>query len=617
MKNGSPPSLRILLISIVCMVTAFSAPWHMAVAQSGPNQAAPQPAAWNLADTNQIIVKYSANANMKGGESVAGIRRMQALSAAAGVDLTYVRSMSGGAHVMRLPARMPEERVLVIARQLASLPDVEYAEADRVMFPSLAPNDTQYGAQWHFTDVFGIRAPAGWDVTTGSSSIRIAVLDTGITEHSDLNGRWVGGYDFVSNVPTANDGNGRDSDPHDPGDWVSSGETGSGPFAGCPAGNSSWHGTHVAGIIGAKGNNGSGVTGINWVSPIVPVRVLGKCGGYVSDIADGMRWAAGLSVSGVPANPHPARVLNLSLGGPGVCSTTYQNAIDAVNSAGAIVVVAAGNNGSNLNTNTYQPANCNGVITVAATDRDGDKAIYSNYGTVVKISAPGGETYTSSPSPSPQNGILSTLNTGITTPGSETYGYKQGTSMAAPVISGVVSLMVSLDPTLSSAEIIQLLQNTASSFPAGSGCSPTKCGSGIVNAGAALAALPAPPTATRTSIPPTATKTPLPPTATNTPVPPTATNTALPPTATNTPKPPTATNTAPPVTATHTPKPPTATRTQLPPTATSTPKPPTATNTPPPPTATRTSLPPTATATPLIDPTLLDKAVYLPMIYHP
>ena len=226
-----------------------------------------------------------------------------------------------------------------------------------------------------------------------------------------------------------------------------------------------------------------------------PIRVLGRCGGFTSDIVDGMRWAAGLTVSGVPANANPAKVMNLSLGGGGSCSATYQNAINAINAAGAIVVVSAGN--SNANAANFQPANCNGVVTVAATDRDGNRTFYSNFGTAVEISAPGGETNTNSPSPAPQNGVLSTLNSGLTTPGTASYVYYQGTSMAAPHIAGVLSLMVSLDPSLNFTQSLQILQSTARSFPAGSSCTTSTCGSGIVDAAAALnAVLNPPPTST-------------------------------------------------------------------------------------------------------------------------
>lgn len=430
--------------------------------------------------TAQLIIQYRPGADLSGIHAPDGASRLRALRDRSAAELTYFRAMSGDAHVLLLPAVLPVDQVTAIARRIAELPDVAYAEPDRIVLPALAPDDPEYPGQWHFYEPHGIQAPPAWDITTGSAFVRIAVLDSGITDHVDLAGRWTGGYDFVANAAWANDGDGRDPDPRDPGDGV----TGNECYPGSPPRNSSWHGTHVAGIVGAAGNNATGVAGVNWTSQIVPVRVVGKCGGFISDIADGMRWAAGLTVPGVPDNLHPARVLNLSLGGPGVCSDTYQNAINAVNAAGAIVVVAAGNNGANLNFNTYQPANCNGVITVAATDRGGQRAYYSNYGTVVKIAAPGGENI-----PISQDGILSTSNTGTSSPAADTYRFSQGTSMAAPLVSGVISLMLSLEPALNASEILALLQSTATPFPSGSNCNTTTCGSGIVNAADALAVL--------------------------------------------------------------------------------------------------------------------------------
>ena len=438
--------------------------------------------------TNQIIIKYRTNFNTINSSGQVIAAKLNALSAAADETLSYKRAMSGNAHVLSLSTRKSPAAVEAIARKLAALPDVEYAEPDYMMRPLLTPDDPSYPAQWHYFGPQGINAPAAWDITTGAAAVSVAVIDTGITDHPDLAGRWVGGYDFIADVPTANDGNGRDSDPHDPGDWVTANMCGIGE----PAESSSWHGTHVAGTIGAASNNGSGVAGINWVSPIVPIRVLGRCGGFTSDIVDGMRWAAGLTVSGVPANTNPAKVLNLSLGGGGTCGSTYQNAINAINSAGAIVVVSAGN--SNANAANFTPASCSGVLTVASTDRDGNRAFYSNFGTSVEISAPGGETNTS---PAPQNGVLSTLNTGLTTPSTPSYAYYQGTSMAAPHIAGVVSLMVSLDPSLNYTQTLHLLQISARAFPGGSNCNTSTCGSGIVDAAAALnAVLNPPPTST-------------------------------------------------------------------------------------------------------------------------
>lgn len=403
---------------------------------------------------------------------------MSALNTAAGVRLEYVREMSGDAHVLRLPGKLPLSEVEAIAKRLMTLNDVEYAEPDYILQHTLTPNDSYYSQQWHYFDTYGINAPAAWDITTGSSNIVVAVIDTGILNHTDLAGRTVAGYDFISDVWTANDGDGRDSYPSDPGDWTDPNAC----YVGWPGSDSSWHGTHVAGTIGAASNNSMGVAGINWVSKILPVRVLGRCGGYTSDIVDGMRWAAGLLVSGVPTNTNPAKVLNMSLGGSGSCGTTQQNAINEITSAGAAVIVAAGND--NANASNFQPASCNSVVTVAATDRGGDKASYSNYGSVVEISAPGGET-----SPTSSNGVLSTLNTGTTVPASDTYTFYQGTSMATPHVAGVASLLLSVNPSLTPAQVQQVLQSTAKSFPSGSSCSTSICGSGIVDAGAAVRAV--------------------------------------------------------------------------------------------------------------------------------
>jgi serine protease len=423
--------------------------------------------------TDRIIIKYKqSNEAFSNPEQ---LDQMERLSQAAGVPLQYFREMSGDGHVLQLQERLPLEQVRLLAQQLMNLPEVEYAEADEIMRHTLVPNDPQYTNQWHYFESWGINLPAAWDTTTGSSSIVAAVIDTGITNHADLSGRSVSGYDFISNIAMANDGNGRDNNPSDPGDWVTANEC----FPGSSASNSSWHGTHVAGTIGAASNNGLGVAGVNWNSKILPVRVLGKCGGSISDIADAMRWSAGLTVSGVPANVNPAKVLNLSLGGSGTCAATYQNAINDVTTAGAVVVISAGN--SNANASGFQPANCSGVITVAATNRSGSKAFYSNFGSTVEISAPGGETNVTA-----SNGVRSTLNTGTTVPASDSYAYYQGTSMAAPHVTGVVSLVFSRNPSLTPGQVLSILQSTAKAFPGGGTCNTSNCGSGIVDAGAAV-----------------------------------------------------------------------------------------------------------------------------------
>jgi serine protease len=283
---------------------------------------------------------------------------------------------------------------------------------------------------------------------------------------------------LISDAWVANDGDGRDSNPLDPGDWTNNNDC----YSGYIGRNSSWHGTHVAGTIGAATNNGSGVAGLNWVSKIIPVRVLGRCGGFTSDIADGIRWAAGLAVTGVPTNPYPAKVINMSLGGLGACDTTYQSAVNAAYNAGSVVVVAAGN--SSANASGYRPGNCDNVVTVAATNRNGNLADYSNYGATVEISAPGGDT-----NPITSDGVLSTLDSGTTSPSSDSYVYYQGTSMAAPHVAGIASLMLSVDPSLTPAQVLSVMQSTVTAFPVGSSCTTSNCGSGIINAGAAVAAL--------------------------------------------------------------------------------------------------------------------------------
>jgi serine protease len=447
--------------------------------------------------TDQLIVKYrnssfvkNAVLNVKNAEPAINAR-VNALSAKAGVTMRHYRFMSGDGHVLKLPNRMTLAEAELIAQRLNSDPNVEYAEPDARMYPLLAPNDPQYANQWHYkapaTEIGGANLPGAWDKTIGSSSIVAAVIDTGIVTHADLAGRTVAGYNFISDAWSAGNGVGRSADPSDLGDWVEANDCG----VGKPAEDSSWHGTHVAGTIGAATNNSVGVAGINWISKILPVRVLGKCGGTLSDIADGMRWAAGLSVTGVPANANPAKVLNLSLGGTGACGTTYQDAITAITAAGATVVISAGN--SNADTVGYRPANCTGVISVASTGRTGGRASYSNYGTIVKIAAPGGNM-----SSGTTNGVLSTLNIGATSPvaspGGDTYEYYQGTSMAAPHVTGIVSLMLSTKPTMTPAQVLARLQSTARTFPTGTGsdCTTSLCGAGIIDATAAVEAFSTP-----------------------------------------------------------------------------------------------------------------------------
>jgi len=239
------------------------------------------------------------------------------------------------------------------------------------------------------------------------------------------------------------------------------------------AANSSWHGTHVAGIIAAVGNNSVGVTGLAYNAKILPLRVLGRCGGYTSDIADAITWAAGGTVAGAPANANPAKVLNLSLGGTGSCDTTTQAAINSARAAGSVVIVAAGN--ANTNASNTSPANCSGIVTVASTGISGGRASYSNYGAVVTLAAPGGDT---------GNTILATHNAGTNGPGADNYAGLMGTSMATPVVAGIAALMLSVNDTLTPDQVKAMLVSTVRSFPA----TCTLCGAGLVDAAAAVTA---------------------------------------------------------------------------------------------------------------------------------
>ncbi len=467
-----PSFVALRLLSALALIGSLLAISAVPAQAAQPDAEDPTPL------TDQVIVVYEEGAARL--PDVAIERR-------AGQGAKRARALDGNRDVIKLPQRASEVALQRVMANLANEPGVASVEPDTIMIPLATPNDSSYPTQWDLTNpdvsgVYGINAPAAWDITTGSSNITVAVVDTGYLAHSDLASRVIGGYDFISDASIGNDGNGRDGNALDNGDWITSQESRSGFFRGCPVGNSSWHGTHVAGTIGAVTNNGTGISGINWSSGLLAIRALGKCGGYTSDITDGVRWAAGLNVSGVPSNPNPAQVINLSLGGSGSCSSTWQNTVNAATAAGAVVVVAAGN--SDANAANYSPAGCNNVISVASTGKAGSRAYYSNYGSTVEIAAPGGDRIADG-----GDTILSTLNSGTTSPGADTYAKYQGTSMAAPHVAGVASLMLSAEPSLSPAQVSQLMQDTARAFPSGSTCGgSTSCGVGIVDAAAAVAA---------------------------------------------------------------------------------------------------------------------------------
>jgi serine protease len=430
------------------------------------------------AQTHQrFIVKYRQDSRQTAGETALSrslSTASRALPARAGraVEVQRLRRLAVGPDVVRSNVPLDRAEAETLMRQLAADPNVEYVEVDRLNTISYTPNDTRFGEQWGFTGAYGIKATQAWDQATGQGVV-VAVLDTGVASHSDLAANLLPGYDFIADTAVANDGNGRDNDPSDPGDWVAANQCGGSH----PAQPSSWHGTHVAGTVAAVTNNAKGVAGTAFNAKVVPVRVLGTCGGYDSDIADAIVWASGGTVAGVPANANPAEVINLSLGGSGLCGTTTQAAINGAVGRGSTLVIAAGND--NINVSNASPANCNNVIAVGANDSAGKRSIWSanqqsNFGVLVDVAAPG-------------SNILSTLNSGSQGPASENYASYGGTSMATPHVAGVVALMQSVaNPVKTPAQIEALLKSTVTPFPA----TPDKAiGVGIVNAQAAVAAV--------------------------------------------------------------------------------------------------------------------------------
>jgi serine protease len=418
---------------------------------------------------DRLIVKFVMPA-VEGEQP--GPEILDRLMARAGMMLDPLRVMSNDARVLALPEPVSIGVATAIARRLTADPDVEYAVADRLMKPCFVPNDALYAEQWNlFEDAGGTRLPDAWDRERGSPGIVIALVDTGILSHSELDpGRVAPGYDFIGDLAIANDGDGRDADPSDPGDWVAAGECG----ADQSAEPSSWHGTSVTGVIGALADNNAGIAGVNHGSRLLMARALGKCGGFTSDLIDAMRWAAGLQVPGVPANANPARVINLSFGGEGPCGPLEQDAIDEISARGAVVIVAAGNEAGDVA--RYSPGNCNNVVTVAATTRSGARAWYTNSGRGVDVSAPGGDF---------PNPILSTGNSGTATPAADAVVNVAGTSFSAAHVSGIAGLVLSINGDLNSRQVREILVSSARPFPDAS-CDPLICGSGIVDANAAV-----------------------------------------------------------------------------------------------------------------------------------
>ena len=460
------------------------------------------PAAPGASTEARVIVKYRTTSSLlKSQGSSANVRdkQIEALSKRIGVILRKGRDVSERSHVVMATGIDSAQ----LAARIGAESDVEYAVVDARKRIVAAPNDEFYltraqGAssggplvgQWYLrppgaalpspaaggTAPAAINAEQAWDIAVGSASIVVAVLDTGVRfDHEDLQGgNVVAGYDMVGRDAVAGDGNGRDADASDPGDSVTAADAAAigGDCTAQMTPRSSWHGTKTLGLIGATTNNGVGIAGVGRGVRVMPVRVLGKCGGNDSDVLAGMRWAAGLSVPGVPANPNKARVLNLSLGGTGACNAAYLDAMTEITAAGVVVVASAGNTAGRA---VGQPANCPGVIAVAGLRHVGDKVGFSDLGPEIALSAPGGNCVTLTAGTPCQYPIITTANTGTTTPvvgaGGSSYtdsfipNATFGTSFSAPLVAGAAALMLSAQPALSPAEVKAGLQSTARPFP--------------------------------------------------------------------------------------------------------------------------------------------------------
>lgn len=523
------PRLVALALATAFVLPAAAAP----AAERGPARGA-VPAANAGADTARVIVRFKATVPRERALAADPRVREPALRMARVLSQRHGITLADGASVD------PHTQVVfahgvaadALARRLAGDPDVEWVEVDRRQraFQAVVPNDplfssgqtavTPAAGQWSLraptaAEPAAIDAQGAWALTRGAPGIVVAVIDTGVRfEHPDLGrvlegGKLLPGYDFVSDAATANDGDGRDPDPSDPGDWITAAEDRRWPFEDCGESDSSWHGTQTAGLVGAMTGNALGVAGAGWDLKVLPVRALGKCGGFVSDIAAGIRWAAGLAVPGVPANAHPARVVNLSLGSANRCDSAYQAAIDAVRAAGVVVVAAAGNEGMAVN----QPGNCAGVVTVAGVRHVGTKVGYSSLGPEVSLAAPAGNCVNLTGTclyP-----LVSTSNAGTTVPTSSIYtsggdDATLGTSFASPLAAAAAGLMLSVHPALAPDAVASRLRATARAFPSSADpsvplcrvptgfddepqlaecvCTTGTCGAGLLDAGAAVAA---------------------------------------------------------------------------------------------------------------------------------
>ena len=458
----------------------------------------------------RVIVKLRDQA--VGLRQAQAVERTRSLAQRLGIALAHRSQPAPG----MLALQASDISIDDLLARLADDPAVEFAVEDRLRTARARPNDTLYDSQWYLqsSEVSAIAADQAWDIVTGDGSVVVAVLDTGIRpEHPDLAPRLVPGYDFITDPALSGDGDGRDADPIDVGDFIDAAAQSDPDLqaicgASLLAQDSSWHGTRVAGVVAAAGNNSTGISGVAWNTRIQPVRVLGKCGGFDSDIIAAMRWAGGLVVPGVDLNPTPARIVNLSLGGEGACTAAYNQAIQELLARDVLVVSSAGNETGPVES----PANCASTLTVGGLRHIGTKVGYSSLGAEVDISAPAGNCVTTTlPCLFP---IDTTSNAGTTTPGASIYtdgnSPNIGTSFSAPQAAGVAALMLSANPSLGPNDLIDRIKSTARPFPQDPtiptcpqtatgfdnigqcNCTTTTCGAGMLDAGAAVAAAAAP-----------------------------------------------------------------------------------------------------------------------------
>jgi len=468
---------------------------------------------------------------------------MAALIQRSGIAAAGSRQLTPSMHVLFLQKTLFGADVDAALKQLRADPSVAFADIDEWRYPHALPNDPLFlptataSGQWFMqkpstltptSDAAATDAVSAWDITKGSTGTVIADVDTGIRfDHPDLlragfGGRLLPGYDFVGQdldssnsnplgtFLIANDGDGWDPDPSDPGDWIDSTDlknTTVFPGKNCSTSNSSWHGTRVMGVLGALTDNETGIAGMTWNPYLLPVRALGKCGGLDSDIIVGIQWAVGMSIAGVPDNPYPADIVNLSLGGTGSCPSDYSDLISTLTRMGVLVVASAGNESGPVDL----PANCPGVLAVAGLRNIGTKVGYSSLGPEVGIGAPAGNCVnTSGPC---LRSIDTTVNVGATLPGASSYTDQSnsnlGTSFSAPIVSGVAALMRAAYANLTPPQIIARMKASATPYPqpvttpptpqcvngsssqvecACTTTAPTTCGAGMVNAFSAVKA---------------------------------------------------------------------------------------------------------------------------------